>query len=792
MENKLKRLTLGVASVGLLTLYGCGGGGGATTGGALTTGGGAAQVDVPITVIDGLVEKAKVCLDKNNNGACDVGEPAGSTGADGKVTLKVDAADVGKYPVISFVEAGVAIDAENGPVTVSFTMRAPADQTTVITPLTTMVQDIIESAGVSSTVAETQIKQQTGINISLFEDFTKGTTADHTAALMLARMVVVTTQQQINGIKAAVDANNAAVPKADLDRAVQKRLLEMLPSLVAALQDVSFTGATDKQAALLTAANALIAREGITLTAAADVVAINKATTASEGADVPGAGFSLSNLSVTDTNNWYFRIMTASLAQDTPDAAGNQKYVTRRFRSNGDATTNAVANWGTGSNPWRQADLHWNGSAWANCPINFENTSAVRDAKGNSSYNYCDGLETGSSSRATLDVADMPMIDIYKKIREAGYNNLNIGAADNVAATSLLGAAKFPAGSKLSYQTTTTFGNAVTYYPGLGNVVIQPPVGVGAGGTATASPQPLCATDTGVNDAPAANLEELIAKNTGTPCISGTNANTGTRNESWGGTTLGMGKIGTVPTQNVANNTLTSANYYTGNLRLRVAFGANTVAKYYKCQERLNASTRNCDLVGTGTYAIQTLGDGRTMTFSGLPALFSAQDFTQVFVERGGRVYSGFQNRAGVFKSARLNTQTATALLTQINPSFSAAAGTPVDPSTLLALTAASYQGVWFIHSPGDANGPGIDLTINANGSASCQWMGPNPLQGSVCFATVSQSGVASISESVQGALSNPYSTASVTLNFLDGTGSGTYVDSTNPTPTGPVAVTRR
>ena len=124
MENKLKRLTLGVASVGLLTLYGCGGGGGATTGGALTTGGGAAQVDVPITVIDGLVEKAKVCLDKNNNGACDVGEPAGSTGADGKVTLKVDAADVGKYPVISFVEAGVAIDADTGPVTTSFTMKA--------------------------------------------------------------------------------------------------------------------------------------------------------------------------------------------------------------------------------------------------------------------------------------------------------------------------------------------------------------------------------------------------------------------------------------------------------------------------------------------------------------------------------------------------------------------------------------------------------------------------------------------------------------------------------------------
>ena len=66
MKISLKRCALVVAGAGLLTLYGCGGGGGGDV--ASTT------TDVPITVIDGAIQNANVCLDKNNNGACDPGE----------------------------------------------------------------------------------------------------------------------------------------------------------------------------------------------------------------------------------------------------------------------------------------------------------------------------------------------------------------------------------------------------------------------------------------------------------------------------------------------------------------------------------------------------------------------------------------------------------------------------------------------------------------------------------------------------------------------------------------------
>ena len=168
-----------------------------------------ATVDVPITVVDGPIQNAKVCLDKNNNGVCDTGEPTGSTDSDGKVTLKVDSTDAGKYPVIAVVGTD-AIDADTGPVPTPFTMKAPADHTAVITPLTTLVQNVVASTGSTSAAAADVVKAQTGINISLFEDFSKGATDDHKAAANIARMVVVTTQQQSEAVKDAEDTEDVA------------------------------------------------------------------------------------------------------------------------------------------------------------------------------------------------------------------------------------------------------------------------------------------------------------------------------------------------------------------------------------------------------------------------------------------------------------------------------------------------------------------------------------------------------------------------------------------------------
>ena len=77
-----------------------------------------------IRVIDGPIKGALVRLDANNNGVCELGETQGTTAADGSVTLSMPAADAGKYPVLALVDTD-AVDADNGPVTIAFSLRAP-------------------------------------------------------------------------------------------------------------------------------------------------------------------------------------------------------------------------------------------------------------------------------------------------------------------------------------------------------------------------------------------------------------------------------------------------------------------------------------------------------------------------------------------------------------------------------------------------------------------------------------------------------------------------------------------
>jgi hypothetical protein len=105
--------------------------------------------------------------------------------------------------------------------------------------------------------------------------------------------------------------------------------------------------------------------------------------------------------------------------------------------------------------------------------------------------------------------------------------------------------------------------------------------------------------------------------------------------------------------------------FYSANANLRVAFTGGNAVTFLRCYTRTsNGSPRNCTAIGSGTYAIQTLGDGRAMTFDGLPADAQRLSFTRIFVERGGTVYFGYRNKINVAKATvRLNLPAANALL---------------------------------------------------------------------------------------------------------------------------------
>lgn len=787
MNITLKRLALGIASAGLLTIYGCGGGGGGTS----TPAPGipaATTTDVPVTVVDGPIKNATVCLDKNSNGVCDSGEPFAKTDATGKVTLTVDLADAGKYPVIAVVGTD-AIDADTGAVPVPFTMSAPADSVGVVSPLTTLVQQTVASTGASTADAAAAVQAATGITVSLFQDFTKvaAPTDGSISAATVARMVVVTTQQQSTALGGTVlgskTVDGATITQADIDKAVQKKLLELLPALVTATSDPAVQAAStpaSKEAALLAAAQTLVTSSGLTPASMATVVAINTQTSSTTPvASAPAAaGFSLVNFNFIDASNVFARVFSGSLLQNTPDANNNVKYVERRYRSN----AGTLAKWGAGGDPWRQADLHWNGSAWTNCPLNFENTSGVRDALGNSTYNYCDSYETGKTNRATFDIAGKTMTDVYAQARAAGYTNLRI------ADPTLLGTATFPTGSSLFYQTGTPLTTAFAYYPGSSSLVTQYSSAVSAGGTASTQAAGVGCNSTEfktTNGANSTTLEGLIGAMTGTPCVftqgkftynSILYTSPDTSDEAWGNSTVGIGTLGTAPI-----GTGTAPGFYSGNTKLRAAFkgtGTNPVT-YYACKERFNnGSTRNCTVIGTGSYTIATLGDARVLTLNNAPTQASPLTFTKVLVERAGKVYSGYQNKPVVSNSARLNTVAATALLTQLGLTIDD------DPSVPLTLTAASYQGTWDIRDPAQTTG-GMTVFINANGSVACQ--DPTTLSFFACSATFTNPSTGAFTFT-----DNVSSTASGNFNFLAGTGSGTYSDPTSTPTTGSFVAQRR
>jgi len=219
-----------------------------------------------------------------------------------------------------------------------------------------------------------------------------------------------------------------------------------------------------------------------------------------------------------------------------------------------------------------------------------------------------------------------------------------------------------------------------------------------------------------------------------------------------------MGTLGTAPVGSGP-----APGFYTSNTRFRVAFkgtGTNPTT-YYACKQRFNnGSARNCVPIGTGSYAIATLGDARVMTFSNLPAQMAPLTSTRVFVERGGAIYHGFQSKLGTFNNARLNTVAGNALLTQL--------GMPLeDPNLPIALTAGSYQGSYDVSNAGPANSTGVVLTINANGSLFCQ--------NTVSFATVTPCQF-NTTDPLTGAFTATIGASSMggSVNFQTGIGSGT------------------
>ncbi len=660
--NQLSRL-LAASGLASVLLAGCGGGGDSATPVK------AAPVAVPVTVIDGAIGNALVCLDLNANGACDVDEPSARTDADGHATLNVGAADAGKYPVLAIVGTD-AVDKDHGAVPVPFTLKAPADTTAVISPLTTLVQAHIEAGNTSTAQAIAAVQDQLGMTAPLLmADFTQGTDDASKLAGTLARLIVVTKQEQVSATAGATHSGGAALTQAEIEAAVNARLLQLLPALIQAAADpavLNAANAADKAAAMLVAAQALAAEAGLTKdNVGAVVAATQQAGTPDAPALDTGAGESLRWFSFTDINNFMIRVFRATAEQAAVDANGKRHFDEYRERASDKSGTLVTEIWNPDADsdpsatPWLRNQVWWTGTEWFDCPATFVHEQTPWSAAGESESLYCKGSKS-RSKRSVRDIAGMKLIDVVTEIRayplsttDGKFANWGPDPSDP-AIIAALGAQTFPAGSKVVYQTTTSLLNN-DIYGTTSNDQAKVYSADLASGEATA-----CAAFTNSTvPSQATTLEELVARSPGVACAYPTNAGTGPTNEAWGQTSVGIGDVVTSTAF-----TVPGSSYKTKVKRIRAAFGADSKVTYLSCLARVSDnSPRNCTAIGTGSYSIETLGDARVLRLAGAPIEAAAFNYNRSFVERGGKVYYATRDKLVVNNQQRLNREAAEALI---------------------------------------------------------------------------------------------------------------------------------
>ena len=354
----------------------------------------------------------------------------------------------------------------------------------------------------------------------------------------------------------------------------------------------------------------------------------------------------------------------------------------REQRKTVNGSTTEYLQFGEGLNNWQRNSIIWTGTEWFDCPNDQVHEATTWDANGVSSSLYCKAYKT-SNKRSERDIAGTKMVDLVTEIRAypladtAG--KFAAWGPDPVTHAAAL-AGTFPAGSKMFYFSGQDTFNPDTFSPLASDTVLPYNAAVASGVAAE------CNKVTGSNfvqfQTTAPTLEAMVAAFKGTPCVYAPNANTLANtgepiNEWWSQSTIGVGDVA----HPYANAT---GFYRSGVKNLRASFGDGSTVNYWLCLRRASdGSPRNCKAAGSGSYSIETLGDGRAMRFAGLPAIAGNLGYSRVMVERSGRVQYGSRSKLTSSNQLRLNLPAMDALFAALGmPAPQAAAA--LTPSSLL------------------------------------------------------------------------------------------------------------
>lgn len=212
----MKLSTISLAIAGGVAMAACGGGSGSSSGTSTLTG----------NVADGYLTGAKVCLDKNKNGVCDTGEPTTTTGSGGAYSLSgLSDNDASAYPLLVEVPAS-AVDSDTGAaVGKSFVLKAPAGKSGFVSPISTLVQQKLDSgaattvdAAIAAVKADLAAAGQTAPS-DLFANYIS---ANDTGTHTIARSLALSMKAYYDAIKDGLSstAQSQALQDAALTQAV--------------------------------------------------------------------------------------------------------------------------------------------------------------------------------------------------------------------------------------------------------------------------------------------------------------------------------------------------------------------------------------------------------------------------------------------------------------------------------------------------------------------------------------------------------------------------------------------
>ncbi|EKS9844507.1 hypothetical protein QDD82_005361 [Burkholderia cepacia] len=231
-----------------VALAACGGGGDS---GQPSAGGGTTPTTPTPTItgkaIDGYLPGATVCLDLNNNGVCDAGEPSAITDATGQFSISYSGDANGKTLLVQVTPATKDLSRPSGfqfpaSFTLSRVVQSSANQ--VITPLTALVTAQMQ-AGLSQTQAISAVQSLLGSQVDPNADYVAGndTATQSRAAQVIDKLGTFATHGAVDAATVR-NALNAMVSKGDIASVTQDDVAAQATKPVYQLADASQVLAT--------------------------------------------------------------------------------------------------------------------------------------------------------------------------------------------------------------------------------------------------------------------------------------------------------------------------------------------------------------------------------------------------------------------------------------------------------------------------------------------------------------------------------------------------------------------